>query len=502
MAILSIDLGTTNTKVMLFEESTGTILGSAQYGYPIMSDESGKMEQNPHDWWNAVCLAIRECLSQSPAGKEDIRVIGLSGQMVGFVPMGANKKPLANVAIHLDSRCLKEINIMQDDERLMSVGNNKPSTITTAPRLLWFKNNYRDLWEEMAVWLYPKDYIRFCLTGVMATEISDASGSLFMDFYSHEWSDLAEDYGLDLNKFPKVYNSLDVLGEVKEEAAGQTGLKAGTPVVAGAADMACAAIGTNAISEGAFSVTIGTVGHLIAPISSPKKKYIESLFQLCHAIPGLYYAFGAIPAGGFSFGWLKDVFSSCCASEDMIDKLSMLAKDVTPLSNGLFFLPYLTGAQMPVFDPNASGVFFGLRPYHNAGHMARAVMEGVAYVFRQMIESFESKGIAKKQIYLGDGGCRSEAWVNSLTNIIGCPNTYLMRNLHSSTLGAAIIAGAAVGIYKDIEESAKALAEYTRVEKDDNSEKRYAQGYQLFCSLYPALRETYEQHSSLKNFNQ
>lgn len=496
MPIMAIDLGTTNTKVFIYEENMGAVLSTGSATYPLINDKPGQMEQNPEDWWKAVSFAIHDCLNNYTGTADDIKVIGLSGQMVGFVPMDNSGKPLFNCITHMDTRCLLEIEEMKEDAELRKVGFNIPSFITTAPKFLWFKKNYPEIWSNMKTWLHPKDFIRYCLTGKLCTEITDASDTLFLNFHTHKWDPVMEKYGFDIRKFPAVCKSTDIVGEITEKAAATTGLKKGTPVVAGAADMACAAIGTRALNVGSISVTVGTVGHLIAPIKSPDERYIGNIFQFCHAIPELYYAFGAIPAGGYAFAWLREVFESCMDEgslnkDELVRRMNNLASKVNDGSEDLFFLPYLTGAQMPMFDPNAKGVFFGLKPGHKAGHMSKAVMEGVAFVFKQLIDLFIAQGIPIDEINLGDGGCKSEVWVNALKNIIGCKNTNLMLNKDSSPIGAAIIAGMGVGIYKNWNDASENLAKSTQLILDHNAVENYRQRYSMFNGIYPALKNTF-----------
>ncbi len=502
MSILAIDLGTTNTKVYMYEENTGAVLSTGSASYPIIYDKPGQMEQNPLDWWKAVSLAIRDCLNSFTGNADEIKVIGFSGQMVGFVPMDNSGKPLFNCITHMDTRCRLEIEEMKVDSELLKAGYNVPSFITSAPKFLWFKRNYPDIWSNMKTWLHPKDFIRYCLTGKMCTEITDASDTLFLNFHKHTWDPVMEKYGFDVKKFPAVYKSTDIVGEITEEAAAATGLKKGTRVVAGAADMACAAIGTRALNEGSVSVTVGTVGHLIAPIKSPDERHIGRIFQFCHAVPELYYAFGAIPAGGFAFAWLREVFESCM-NEETVDKdklvkrMNDLAEKVKDGSEDLFFLPYLTGVQMPMFDPNAKGVFVGLKPGHKAGHMSKSVMEGVAFVFKQLIDSFTGQGIIVNEINLGDGGCKSDVWVHALKNIIGCKNTNLMMNKDSSPIGAAIIAGMGAGIYKDWNDASENLAKSVQLPYDQNTVENYKKRYNVFNGIYPALKNTFTDMYSL-----
>lgn len=502
MAIMAIDLGTTNTKVVIFEEGTGKVQSTGCAGYSLIYEKPGQMEQSPAEWWSAVTHAIRACMEAFGGSAKDIKAIGLSGQMVGFVPLDGSGTPLYNCITHMDTRCITEVEEMKKDGDLLKVGYNLPSFITSAPKLVWLKKNFPDVWRNTKVWVHPKDYIRYRMTGELCTEITDASDTLFLDFHTRKWDPVIEKYSLDINKFPRVYMPTDVVGEVTTEAAEATGLAKGTPVVAGAADMACAAIGTRSLKEGAVSVTIGTVGHLIAPIKAPSEAYTGHIFQFCHAVPGLYYAFGAVPCGGFAFAWFREVLESCMNGEsinvkELTERLDECAERAGNAADDLFFLPYLTGAQMPVFDMNASGVFIGLKPSHKAGHMAKSVMEGVAFVFRQLIDLFGECGIQVNEIFLGDGGCKSKVWVNALKNIIGCEKTNLMVNKDSSPLGAAIIAGIGAGIYNNWDSAVEKLAATVQLpyEKDlvEKCEKRYS----VFNSIFPALKKPFKEIADL-----
>jgi len=383
---------------------------------------------------------------------------------------------------------------MDVDESLMRVGWNRPSVLTSAPKLLWFKRKYPQVWDQASIWLYPKDYIRFRLTGALGTEPSDASDSLFLDFYTKEWSGVAETYDLDLGKFPAVFQSEAIAGEVTRQSSAETGLAEGTPVAFGAADMACAALGTHALQAGEVSVTVGTVGHLITPIQFPKRSFVGEIYQFCHAIPNICYAFSAIPAGGLAFAWLRDALmkASNLSADAMMQRLNDLAEKIPDGSENLYFLPYLTGALTPRQNPHASGTFIGMRINHHAGHMAKALMEGVAYVFGYLIQKFEENGLPIRSLYYGDGGSSSAVWVSILKNCIGYEDNHIMENKESSSVGAAIIAGKGLGIYTDWYAAADSLSISRHLAYDDEAVMRYEEYKKAFFNIFDNIEGAYE----------
>lgn len=502
MLIMAIDLGTSSAKSVLYDAHNGEVLAKGSGTYSLLYPKPGFVEQSPIEWWDGVVTSIRKCIKHFNGDLSDIAAIGLSGQMVGLVPVDYKGKPLYNCITHLDTRCGEELDAMRGDDGLTAVGMNQASYITTAPKLYWLYKHERRIWDSMHVWLYPKDYIRFRLTGTMGTEVTDASDSMFMDFYKNEWHPIIEKYGMDVRKFPEITHSHQIAGCLTRQAAEETGLREGIPVVAGGADMACTALGSGAIETGVVSVTIGTTGHIKTAIAEPKPSLIgKKTLQLAHAIPGMYYAFGAIPAGGLSYAWLGNVLLTYAEKPEggsVLARMDEAAAEVPAGSNGVFFLPYLGGSLIPHLDSNASGGFVGLRASSSAGVMARAVMEGVAYHFKQIIQLFEDSGLPVDRVCLGEGGCNSRLWVDILSSVFN-RETHVVNNKDGAPLGAAIIAGVGAGIYSDWHQAARSMNRTEYVHVDSRAVEVYERAYEVFLRFYPALRGIFKDIADLED---
>ncbi|MFC5703994.1 xylulokinase [Cohnella faecalis] len=500
MALIVIDLGTSSVKVALYDHETGEILSTGRGHYRLYSEKQGYAEQNPEEWWTQTKYAIQECLHRAKISPKSIKGIGLSGQMCGVVPVTKSGQPLYNCITHLDTRCVEEIaSLRERQEDVLRIGMNPITNLMSAPKLMWLKNNRKDVWDQAHKWLMPKDYIRLKLTGTFGTDSTDASATLFMDFNKKTWDPLIEHFGLDITKFPEVNLPYELVGSVTKSAAEETGLAPGTPLAAGAADMACTALGTRAVSEGNISVTIGTAGHLIAPIAAPDPAYAGRLYQFCHAVPDMYYAFGSIPAGGLSLSWLIDLLNPLLNDEPgnnrklTYEKMNRMAEESTIGSKGLFFLPYLAGSVVPYADPKAKGTFIGLSIRHSYGDMARAVMEGVAYNFRQIVELLDLCNIPAHQLFFGEGGMNSQIWTRILTSVMNRGNAFLMKDKDSAPLGAAIIAGMGTGLYHDWNDAVNKLSQVETVPNDLAMAESYSKLYRIYEGLYPTLKTTFEQ---------
>jgi xylulokinase len=502
MTLMAIDLGTSSVKVTITDHRTGEVIASGSGQYPLLTKRPGWVEQAPDDWWSAAKSAIRQCLGQYRGEPSSIRGIGFSGQMCGIIPVNRQGEPLYHCITYLDTRCVEEIDLLKKRESdWIKSGMNPVSNLLSAPKLLWLRRNHPDLWNQTYKWLMPKDFLRFKLTGTFGTDITDASGTLFMDFASKEWNPAVEEFGLDLSRFPAINRPDEVVGYVTEEAAQETGLHRGTPVVAGGADMACTALGTRALQEGYVSITIGTAGHVIAPIKKADVKYSKDLYQFCHAVPDMYYAFGAVYSGGLSLSWFKDILCGIGgnpADQDIYAILNAEAKKAQPGASGVFFLPFLTGSGIPYSDAQAKGGFIGLTVRHTSGDMIRAVMEGVSYNFKQIIETLERWDIPVTNFFLGEGGSKSPLWAQIVTSAINRGSIGIMRNKDSAPLGAAILAGIGVGLYRDWNEAANQLTAFDQIKPDPDWARKYKEGFHVYEQLYPALRDVFQQIHKLE----
>ncbi|HOV70390.1 MAG TPA: xylulokinase, partial [Clostridia bacterium] len=369
----------------------------------------------------------------------------------------------------------------------------------TASKLMWVKNNEPQVFSKMSKVLLPKDYIRFMLTGVFASEVSDASGTQLLDIANRRWSDdIINALGFKPDWLPDVFESTVISGHINAEAARLTGLIEGTPVAGGGGDQAAGGVGNGIVREGIVSSTIGSSGVVFAHLDNISIDKLGRVHTFCHAVPGKWHVMGVTQAAGISLKWFKDNF--CTAEKEVANNLGVDVYDImcreaaksAPGSNGIVYLPYLMGERTPHLDPNAKGVFFGLSAIHNKSDMIRAVLEGVSYSLVDCIEIIRSMGVEISEVRASGGGGRSELWRQIQADMFNT-NIITLSSSEGPCLGAAIIAGTGVGVYKDIYTACSQAQKVNTLQKPikENAD-RYAAGYRLYKALYPALSHLYK----------
>ena len=498
--VLGIDIGTSGTKTILFDEK-GAAISSAFKDYPLYQPETGWAEQNPEDWWQAVVSTINSALQKSGVNNADIKGIGLSGQMHGLVMLGTEGQVLRPSIIWCDQRTTvecDEITKAVGAERLIEITANPALTGFTASKIMWVKKHEPSIYEKTYKILLPKDYIRFMLTGEFCTEVSDASGMQLLDIPNRNWSDeVLEKLHIDKSLLAKVYESQEVTGVVNKTAAELTGLKEGTKVVGGAGDQAAGAIGNGIVRPGAVSSTIGTSGVVFAhtdKITIDKKGRVHTF---CHAVPGAWHVMGVTQAAGLSLKWFKDNLcslenlNSLASGVDVYDELNKEAKSIKPGSDGLIYLPYLMGERTPHLDPYARGVFFGLTARHNKNHMLRSVMEGVGYSLVDCMEIINEMGIAVDEVRASGGGGKSEVWRQMQADMFNC-EVVTINSSEGPALGVAILALVGVGVYSSVVEACDAIIHKVTSQKPINENAMlYNKYHNIYKDLYTALKPTF-----------
>ncbi len=506
--LLGIDIGTSGTKTVLFDEKGNTVV-SATREYPMYQPNIGWAEQDPGDWWEATYTTIREVIAKSGVKPADIKGVGLSGQMHGAVLLDRDSKVLRRAIIWCDQRSAAEceqITSLVGKERLIEITANPALTGFTAAKVLWVRNHEPETFEKVKKILLPKDYVRFKLTGEFATEVSDASGMQFMDVPERKWSDeLLSRLGLDKDLLGKLYESQEVTGVISREASELTGLAQGTPVVGGAGDNAAGAVGNGVVKPGIIFSTIGTSGVIFAYSDKVSIDPLGRVHTFCHAIPNTWHIMGVHQAAGLSLKWFRDNF---CIEEKRTAQLMDVdpyvlmdreAEKVSPGSNGLIYLPYLMGERTPHRDPNAKGVFFGLSAKHDKRDMLRAVMEGVVYSLKDSMEIIKGMGVAIKEIRASGGGGRSRLWRQMQADVFGTGIT-TVSSVEGPAFGVALLAGVGAGVYKSVEEACEATIRVTtRQEPDMALNSRYMQFYAIYRRLYGALKEEFSNLAALLN---
>lgn len=451
---MGIDLGTSSVKVLLMAED-GSILGISSRGYPIDVPHEGFAEQNPEVWWRATADAVRETVSKSGVGADEIKCVGLSGQMHGTVLVDQIGQAIRPAIIHCDQRSQVQVNRIYE-----TIGRDAFHAVTGNPlfpgfqlaSLLWLLENEPQNYEDARCVLSPKDFIRWKLTGAMATDYSDASGTLTLDMHHNCWAlDIHHRLGLDSHKLPQIRNSMDIAGEITGAAAVETGLRKGTPVILGGANQPMQALGNGAVLHGTMTSNIGTGGQVYTPTPSAVMDESQKTFTFHGLQPGAHYLMGAILNAGLCLRWLNEKV----LRYGDFEALSRAAESVPPLSHSLLFLPYLTGERVPFGTHTLKGSFFGLTLVHDGAAMARAVMEGVTFALRERFEALESLcGI--DHVIASGGGANSGLWLQIQADVYN-REIYKSNMTEQACVGAAMAAGTGIGIYSDLREACRAV---------------------------------------------
>ena len=504
--LIGIDLGTSGTKTVLFDQD-GNVAGSATVEYPLYQPQNGWAEQDPADWWNAAAATIRRVMDESGVAPEAVKGVGLSGQMHGLVMLDEAGEPLRKSIIWCDGRTSREcaeITELVGRQRLIEITANPALTGFTAGKILWVRRNEPELYEKCRHILLPKDYIRYKLTGIFATEVSDASGMNLLDVPNRCWSDeILDKLGIDKSLLAKMYESCEVTGQVTAEAAAITGLSAGTPVVGGAGDNAAAAVGTGVVETGKAFTTIGTSGVVFAHSDNVTIDPEGRVHTFCAAVPGAWTVMSCTLAAGLSLKWLRDNFfteemqTAAGMGVDPYYLMDQQAGRIPVGANRLLFLPYLMGERSPLLDENSRGVFFGLSAIHTEYDLLRAVMEGVTYSQRQCLDVLRGMGVVSTEMLACGGGGSSPLWRQMLADVYGCPVKTVVSK-EGPALGAAILAGVGAGLYPSVQDACHAMIRTNPAQQPDpEASARYEPFYQLYRSLYPALRESFHTLAAL-----
>ena len=498
---LGVDIGTSGTKTLAMRED-GEILGSAMAEYPLSNPKPGWSEQSPADWWQAVVDSVRKVLRQAKLKPADIGGIGLSGQMHGSVFLDRKHQVIRPALLWNDQRTVAECAEIESRAggraELIRMVANPALTGFTAPKILWLRNQEKRNFDRTVQVLLPKDYVRFCLTGEFATEVSDASGTLLLDVVHRCWStELLQKLDLSSSLLPKVYESEDVTGVLTESAAKQLGLRAGIPVVGGGGDQAASAIGNGIVGRGVVSATMGTSGVVFAHSDEVQVDPEGRLHTFCHAVRGKWHVMGCVLSAGGSLQWFRN---QLCqdevqrAKKQKIDPYELITGEAATApagSEGLFFLPYLTGERTPHADPHARGSWIGLSLRHSKSHLARAVMEGATYAMRDSLEIAKGMNIPVQEIRLSGGGARSPFWRQMQADIYG-QQVVTINASEGPAYGVALLAAAGTGAYKSVEEACRAtISVVTRTKPKAAALKTYNAAFPVYQQLYRSLKSDF-----------
>ncbi len=504
---LGIDVGTSGTKTLAIDE-TGAILASASAEYPCSQPRPGWSEQDPELWWQATKATVRAVLASGRVRPGDVTGIGLSGQMHGSVFLDDAGGVIRPALLWNDQRTTAECAWIEDRaggrEALVRMVANPALTGFTAPKLVWLRNHEPRSWDRVKQVLLPKDYVRYRLTGTYATEVSDASGTLMLDVAHRRWShELLGKLEIDPAFLPACYESPEVSAAVSAIGAGETGLLAGTPVVGGGGDQPAGAVGSGSVRQGVVLATMGTSGVVFAHADELGFDPLGRLQWGCHAVPGAWHVMGVVLAAGGSFQWFRnalgqaEVEAAKATGGDPYEQLTALAATAPAGSEGLFFLPYLTGERTPHFDPDAKGGWIGLTVRHTRAHMIRAVLEGATYAMRDSLELIREMGVAISEVRVSGGGARSMLWRQLQADIYGA-DVHTLNSSEGPAFGVALLALVGTGAYQSVAEACDATVR--RVEStsvDPTARARYDRGYTIHRRLYPDLKDAFHAMSAL-----
>jgi xylulokinase len=497
--LMGIDVGTTGTKTLLTDE-TGQVIASTTIEYPMHTPYPLWAEQDPDDWWKATSEGIREVLAGIDSS--EVAGVGLTGQMHGLVLLDNEGNVLRPCIMWNDQRTGAQCAAITERlgfDRVIEWTANPVLPGFTAPKVLWVRENEPQVYARVAIVLLPKDFIRYRLTGEFATDKGGASGTSLLDVVGRTWSaKMAEALDIPAEWLPPTFEGPEVTGTITSQAAELTGLPQGLPVVAGGGDQEAQAVGTGIVREGLVSVTLGTSGVVFAHTNEPFVDPQGRLQSYCHAVPGRWHVMGVMLSAGGSLRWFRDTLgwletaTAELTGRDPYEYLTIEAAGAPAGSEGLIFLPYLTGERMPYSDPNARGTFFGLTVRHSKAHMVRSVLEGVAYGLRDLLELVRDFGLSVEQVRASGGGARSELWRQILANVFAA-ELVTINITEGAAFGASLLAGVGAGLYSSVEEACDAsIRVVTSTEPQTQHVEVYDAYYPVYRSLYGALKPAFD----------
>ncbi len=500
--VIGIDVGTSGCKAILVD-CAGAVVGSDLQEYPLSTPRPGWSEQDPADWWEAAQAGLRRLIEASGVAPDAVLGIGLSGQMHGLVAMDGDGRVLRPAILWNDQRTApqcEEIHAAAGGvPELLKLTNNRMLPGYTGGKIVWLREEEPLLYEKARRFLNPKDYIRWRLTGEMVTEVSDASGTGLFNVRERRWSDeLLDKLDIPRERLPECVESPEVTGGLTAEAAAATGLPAGLPVVGGGGDAVIQTTGMGLIGPGTVGTIIGTSGIVAAGLDAFHENPGGRLQVFCNNSPGAWHVMGVTLAAGGSYRWYRDALCerqkelAARAGKDAYELLEDYAAQAPAGSRGLVFLPYMIGERCPYADPNARGCFVGLSLQHGRAEMTRAVMEGVIFSLRDVYELIREMEPAIAEIRTSGGGSRSPLWRQIQADVFQCRVVTVSASGEGAAYGAALVAGAGVGVWGSVEEAIGVLDIETETEPDPANKQLYADLYGVYHELYGALKPSFD----------
>jgi xylulokinase len=494
---LGIDISTTGAKALLMNQE-GEVVSSATTPLSLSTPRPLWSEQEPEDWWQAVSASVRRVLVQANTSVEAVSAIGLTGQMHGLVLLDEQKRTLRPAILWNDQRCADECDEIRariGRQRLIHITGNDALTGFTAPKIVWVKYHEPEIFARARHALLPKVFIRFKLTGSLAMDNADGSGTMLFDLKSRNWSaEILDALGIPPEWMPPTFEGQQVTGEVSSHAAEATGLRAGTPVVAGGGDQAAQAVGVGAVRPGIVALTLGTSGVVFATTESCLIEPEGRLHAFCHALPNRWHLMGVMLSAAGSLQWYRDTL----APDTSFDELMTEAAVAPAGSEGLLFLPYLSGERTPYPDPLARGAWVGLTLRHKRAHLTRSLLEGVAFGLKDCFELIRGAGLGSiEQVRVSGGGAKSALWRQILSDVIGA-EIVTVNTTEGAAYGAAILAGVGFGAWPDVETACSNLIRIVeRVSPVQERVAFYGLMHDQYKELYPALKPSFNRLASI-----
>lgn len=492
--LIGIDIGTSACKVAVFDRD-GHVLAAANGDYPVYYPNEGWAEQNPEEWWSAVCDAVRQVIQTARICPEEIAGVGIDGQSWSAIAIDGEGQVLTNTPIWMDTRAQSicdRLNEEIGEEEIFRVAGNSLQPSYTTAKILWYKENLPEVYSRIYKILQSNSYIAFKLTGAVTQDLSQGYGLHCFDMKTGRWDEeMCEKLGIPMEFLPEIVPSDCVVGSVTKKAAEESGLAEGTPVVAGGLDAACGTLGAGVIHPGETQEQGGQAGGMSICIEEYKAD--PRLILGFHVIPGKWLLQGGTTGGGGVMRWFEREFGDyerMMKEETGISSLNQLneiAEKTAAGSDGLVFLPYMAGERSPIWNPCAKGVFYGLDFSKTKGHMVRACMEGVAFSLRHNLEVAEAAGAEAEILRAMGGSANSHLWTQIKADITG-RTIVVPASDTATTLGAALLAGVGTGFYRDYEEAVDRTVKLTRTHEPDPAVKKiYDETYETYLNLYRSL---------------
>ena len=489
---LGVDTSTTSSKALLIDEA-GEVVAVASSPHTLQTPRPLWSEQNPPEWWQAVCVSIRSVLKKAGMKAETVAGIGLTGQMHGLVLLDDAGEVLRPAILWNDQRTqaqCDELHHRIGKGNFIQITGNIALTGFTAPKILWVAQNEPDVYAQVKHILLPKDYIRYRLTGEYAMDKADGSGTVLFDLKRRTWSpEVLAALGIDPTWMPPTFEGTEFTGCVTAKAAELTGLKAGTPVAAGAGDQAAQAVGVGAVEPGVVALTIGASGVVFATTPSALVEPEGRLHAFCHALPGKWHFMGVMLSAAGSLQWYRDTQAPGLSFDDLLKE----AENVPAGCEGLQFLPYLSGERTPHPDPLARGAFIGLTLRHGRGHLTRSVLEGVAFGLKDSFMLIQNAGLGNiHQVRASGGGIKSTLWRQILASVLEA-ELVTVNAVEGAAYGAALLAGMGACVWPDVAAACMQLIKAAEITTpDERQAEKYREKYPIYGELYSALKTSFQ----------